>query len=163
MKKSICFVLFCLCPLLLFAQQFSVQKNGTVIDKATNLMWMQKDYDAFEGKHLPRYTWNEANEWCKSINKTKYAGYNDWRMPTVSELKSIFRTVESRNKVQKAFILKNQEPVYWTCRKLNKYIATVVWTDEYYSDSQSVDPLLFEKNENVRIGHPSVLLVRTNR
>ena len=52
-------------------------------------MWMQKDYDAYEGKHLPRYTWNEANEWCKSINKSKYAGYNDWRMPTVSELKSI--------------------------------------------------------------------------
>lgn len=97
MKKLIYIILICICPVYIFAQQFSVQKNGTVIDKATNLMWMQKDYDAYEGKHLPRYTWNEANEWCKSINKAKFAGHNDWRMPTVSELKSIFRAIQAES------------------------------------------------------------------
>ena len=75
-------------------------------------------------------------------------------MVSYKALNTRIRTEESRNKVQKAFVLKNQESAYWTCRKLNKYIATVVWTDEYYSDSQSIDPLQFEKNENVRVGHP---------
>lgn len=160
MKKYIIILITILLPFCLFAQKFSIQKNGTVIDTENHLMWMQKDYDAYEGKHLPNYTWSEANEWCKSINKSNFGGYSDWRLPTVSEYKTLFRTAASRKMVNNAFILKNKEYAYWTCRKLNKYIATVVWTDEYYSDSQSVDPLLFEKNENVRVGHPSVLLVR---
>jgi hypothetical protein len=51
------------------------KEDGTILD--TNLLWQQSSSD----KAL---TWQEANEYCKSLTLT---GHNDWRLPTIEELK----------------------------------------------------------------------------
>ena len=33
--------------------------------------------------------WDEANEFIKELNKKRYCGYSDWRLPTVHELHSL--------------------------------------------------------------------------
>jgi len=38
---------------------------------------------------------DEAKEWIKKLNKRGYAGYHDWRLPTVEEAASL---LESRKK-----------------------------------------------------------------
>jgi hypothetical protein len=48
--------------------------NGTITDTTTNLMWLQ---DANSGGLM---SWNEANTWATNLD---YAGYDDWRLPTV--------------------------------------------------------------------------------
>ena len=61
---------------------FIDNKDGTITDSATGLMWSQLD----NGKGL---NWEEALQWVKDKNSENYLGYSDWRLPNVKELQSI--------------------------------------------------------------------------
>jgi hypothetical protein len=61
---------------------FQDNKDGTVTDKATSLMWSQSD--SFKGMD-----WLEALQWVQQKNKENYLGYSDWKLPDVKELQSI--------------------------------------------------------------------------
>jgi serine/threonine-protein kinase len=54
-----------------------------VVDNATGLMWHQNGSD-----HNYRL-WDEVKEWIRKLNKGGYAGYHDWRLPTVDEAASL--------------------------------------------------------------------------
>jgi uncharacterized protein YjbI with pentapeptide repeats/tetratricopeptide (TPR) repeat protein len=58
--------------------------DKVVVDYATGLMWHQSGSDAME--------WNKAKEWIKKLNKRGYAGYNDWRLPTLEEAVSLLES-----------------------------------------------------------------------
>lgn len=59
-----------------------INGDKVVIDSATGLMWHQSGSKNFIKQ---RY----AIEWVRSLNQQKYAGYNDWRFPTVEEAASL--------------------------------------------------------------------------
>ncbi len=61
---------------------FKDNKNGTISDKATGLMWQKSDSQ----KGL---NWEEALAYAAEMNEKKYLGHNDWRVPDVKELQSI--------------------------------------------------------------------------
>lgn len=69
------------------ANVFESENNGfkfynyVVEDTKTGLMWVRDGNVA--GKEL---NWYEANKWTSNLN---YGGYNDWRLPTIEELKSL--------------------------------------------------------------------------
>ncbi len=71
-----------------FANDFVSQQNGQVIlDRATGLMWQQSGstfYMAFA----------EAQKYVEDL---KFAGYSDWRLPTLEEAMSLMEPVENRN------------------------------------------------------------------
>ena len=52
--------------------------DGTVADPNTGLIWQQKGPS--------KMTWEEALDYCESLS---VAGYNDWRIPSREELRSI--------------------------------------------------------------------------
>ena len=66
-------------------------KNGTITDMKSNLMWKQ----CVEGLSGPfcsvgrvqKMTWIKANE---AVKKVSFAGYQDWRLPTIQELRGLF-------------------------------------------------------------------------
>ena len=58
--------------------------DGTVSDTNTKLMW-QDDYSDNAGS-IKEATWEEAIAYCED---SKLAGYEDWRLPNIKELKSI--------------------------------------------------------------------------
>jgi hypothetical protein len=58
---------------------FTDNKNGTITDRATGLMWMQND----SGKTM---SWKQALKYAENLN---YAGYRDWRLPNAKELQYI--------------------------------------------------------------------------
>jgi len=64
-------------------KRFTNNKNGTVTDNKTGLMWLKNPRDYNKG-HVRN--WKDAVAGCK---KFKFAGYKDWRLPTVHELFSI--------------------------------------------------------------------------
>jgi hypothetical protein len=35
------------------------------------------------------YTWNDGLNYCNSLNASSYAGFSNWRAPTINELKSL--------------------------------------------------------------------------
>ena len=65
-----------------FPNDFADNGDGTVTDRATGLMWEQKG----SKKEKSHYY---AKKHVKSLNKKKFAGYDDWRIPTVEELYSL--------------------------------------------------------------------------
>ncbi|MCF8720912.1 Lcl domain-containing protein [Nitrospina gracilis] len=63
-------------------------KNHTALDTVNNLMWMTRDFRIIE-KRYPT-SWKEAMNWAEKMNARRYAGYSDWRVPTIQEYKSTF-------------------------------------------------------------------------
>jgi hypothetical protein len=61
---------------------FVDNRNGTVTDVATGLMWERGD--SKEGMD-----WSEALEYVERLNAENYLGYSDWRLPDAKELHSI--------------------------------------------------------------------------
>lgn len=56
----------------------------TVKDKETGLIWTRNANLA--GKKM---TWKNAFKFIEKLNKQKYAGHSDWKLPTESELKTL--------------------------------------------------------------------------
>ena len=60
--------------------QFEDQ-DKTVIDHRTGVMWQKSGSE--------RLTYEKAQEYVKELNRQKFAGYDDWRLPTIPELMSL--------------------------------------------------------------------------
>jgi len=61
--------------------------DGTILDKKSNLMWMKLDYWQIEKKWVNWYT---ANEFAQRMSNKKFAGYDDWRLPTPEEAEQLY-------------------------------------------------------------------------
>ncbi|WP_413717468.1 DUF1566 domain-containing protein [Silicimonas sp. MF1-12-2] len=97
--------------------KFKDNKNGTITDDATGLMWMQQD----SGKGM---LWEEALSYAENF---EFSGYDDWRLPNAKELQSIIDYTRSPATTQSAAInplftsshIENEAgevdfPYYWT-------------------------------------------------
>jgi hypothetical protein len=63
--------------------RFADNQDGTVTDTITGLMWIKNGWrmDFFSA-----LTWQDAMERCDNF---RHAGYDDWRLPTIEEWKSV--------------------------------------------------------------------------
>jgi hypothetical protein len=57
-------------------------KDGTITDQATGLMWQA-------GGSTGNLDKKGAKKYIQQLNRQGFAGYSDWRMPTVEELASL--------------------------------------------------------------------------
>jgi hypothetical protein len=79
----------------LVANRYSDQGDGTIVDTKTNLQWMRFALgQTWNGKinlsEAKRYNWQEALNAADDLNQTGgFAGYTDWRVPTIDELKTL--------------------------------------------------------------------------
>lgn len=92
---------------------FVNNRNGTITDRATGLMWTKAD----SGKTM---NWEKALEYAENL---KYAGHDDWRLPNVKEMQSIVdysrapdaRSASARGAaIDPVFDLTDQESWFWT-------------------------------------------------
>ena len=65
-----------------FHNLFMDNGNGTVSDHVTGLMWEKNG-------SLSVMTWKEAKAYVYQLNLQNFAGYSDWRLPTLEELASL--------------------------------------------------------------------------
>ena len=65
-----------------FANNYQDNGDGTVTDRRTGLMWQK---DGSPGV----VDWNEAGAYVEKLNRERFAGHADWRLPTVEELASL--------------------------------------------------------------------------
>ena len=56
-----------------------------MIDNFTGLMWHQS------GSTGLGITWQKAEEWVKKLNGGGYAGFRNWRLPTLEEAASLLK------------------------------------------------------------------------
>jgi len=63
------------------SDRFIDHNNGTITDSKTGLMWAKNANIA--GRTM---VWTEAYKYCSQLD---HAGYNDWRLPSLKELRSL--------------------------------------------------------------------------
>lgn len=144
--------------------------DDTITDYSTNLMW--KKYSEGQrtiacGKGMVRqYTWDNA---VRRFKQVSFAGYNDWRLPTIDELRSLVycdqkeTLIETNNRLP---VMENQ------CLKPtidNKIFPntspTRYWTSTtFYNKDEYAWSLHFDSGndeENLKYYNASVRLVRS--
>lgn len=107
--------------------------DGIVIDLQESLMWKQQD----SYQELKKWmNWEMAQDFIKEINGRRFAGYDDWRLPTREELKSLYE--ESKSIPWKYYWTVNEvhiDPVfgYTSCCFWSSEIRdeTYAWTFNY--------------------------------
>ena len=65
-----------------FSNNFVDNDGGTIPDRRTGLMWEKG------GSPTPR-SLKRARSYVRRLNKDRFAGYSDWRLPTIDELASL--------------------------------------------------------------------------
>ncbi len=103
--------------------------DGTVTDRASNLMWSQAD-SAFG------MNWQEALAWVEGRNAESYLGHDDWRLPEAKELQSIIDYSRSPDTHSSPAI----DPVFLTTAITNEGGAVdypFFWTSTTHLDGPS--------------------------
>ncbi len=111
--------------------EFSLTGSGTAIDKRTGLVWFRCNLGEFfhDGECrgvASRVGWTQAQS---EASKATIAGYSDWRIPTVKELRSLVEK-ECVNPSINTYIFPSvQTEVYWTVEDnfFNPYLGWGVY------------------------------------
>jgi hypothetical protein len=75
---------FFFCAPVLADDRFSDNGDGTVTDHQLGVMWAKTDNQG-------NINWNDANQWVKfTFPYTITKQYENWRLPTLAELKSLY-------------------------------------------------------------------------
>ena len=112
----------------------TIKGNKVVVDNATGLMWHQSGSDDY-------MYWDEAKKWVRSL---KYAGYSDWRLPTVEEAASLLES-NKRNDLYIDPVFSKKQEWIWTG---DRYGSEAAW-DVFFNDG-SVDWINFSTIHFVR-------------
>lgn len=123
----------------LFANRYSDQGDDTIVDTQTNLHWMRFSLgQAWNGKtnitEAKRYTWQEALNAADNFNQSGgFASYQDWRVPTIDELKTI---VERGKKpaINHAMFPATPLSMFWSCSSTTN-VNHSAWAVYFYGGS----------------------------
>lgn len=72
--------------------RFLDNQDGTITDRRNLLMWKKTESYHELKKWL---NWYMGQDYIKELNAKRFAGYDDWRMPNLEELKSLYDETKS--------------------------------------------------------------------
>jgi hypothetical protein len=121
------------------ADRFVANGDGTVSDKKTGLMWAAND----NGDLI---SWPKALTYSQNYNG---GGFTDWRMPTLSELKSLYEPGEKNSGgYHMTKLIKTTAATCWAsdtrgykAARFNFTYGQVYWLRKSYSGSSRVLPV----------------------
>ena len=161
---------------------YNDNRDGTITDEATRLMWMKTDSDT-------ALNWGNALAYCEDFDGS---GHTDWRLPNAKELQSIVDYTRSPDTTSSAAIdpiftttstlVENNErdyPFYWTSTthvnsrgegRWGVYVAfgkglgymSDTWTDVHGAGAQRSDPKIGEPTAYAQGHGPQGDAVRIN-
>jgi hypothetical protein len=67
--------------------RFQDNRNGTVTDLETQLIWFQLDSYQVRKQWI---NWHKAQDYIRELNRTQFGGAVNWRLPTRGELAGLF-------------------------------------------------------------------------
>jgi hypothetical protein len=110
-----------------------IKGDKVVIEHTTGLMWHQSGSKSHT-------KWENAKKWVQDLNGKGYAGYQDWRLPTVDEAVSLLEADKKSNNIYIAPIFDKNQLYIWTGDGFLKHSAWVVsfrsglttWSDIKY-------------------------------
>ena len=109
---------------------YNFKTNGgdnVVVDSATGLMWHQSGSDEL-------CTGNKQREWVEDLNSEEgYAGYQDWRLPTVDEAVSLLESSKKNGYLYIDPVFSKKQYWIWTGDKFDG--SEVAWYVLFYDGS----------------------------
>jgi len=112
-----------------------IDDEKVVIDHATGLMWQQSgSYDYMRRK--------EVKKWLRGLNRKGYAGYTDWRVPTIEEASSLLEASEKNGNLYIDTVFDEKQRWLWTGDSCSSGGMWRVYLDDGYVDWGDVS-LLF--------------------
>jgi len=110
--------------------------DGTVTDHATNLMWQKSG-------SLKVMIWREAKEYVQHLNHQSFAGYSDWRLPTVEELASV---MERSWKNEDLFIERVFDKKQKNCWSADTHGSDMAWKSNFHLGYIIDTPLTYKNS-----------------
>lgn len=106
-----------------------VRGDKIVMDETTKLMWLKGGSDV-DMNHIM------AKKWVQDLNKKSYAGYGDWRLPTLEEAMSLMEGKKIMHYIYGVYLdqIFEEYPFYiWTSDFEKESVSawTVSFTDGY--------------------------------
>ncbi|CAB5494844.1 DUF1566 domain-containing protein [Bathymodiolus thermophilus thioautotrophic gill symbiont] len=105
--------------------RYTDNKDGTITDKQTNLMWKKCSEGLFFiissndcRSVVQAFTWKDAlktsKETINSTNNRNFAGHNDWRLPNIKELGSLVTNRCFNPSINETIFPSTPSNVFWS-------------------------------------------------
>ena len=110
-----------------FKNQYEIKRikgNKIVIDGASGLMWQHSG--SFNNMNF-----EAAKKWIIGLNQNVFAGFTDWRLPTIEEAMSLMEPERKENKLYIDNIFDDKQRYIWTCDTFEN--EKKVWVVGYHS------------------------------
>jgi len=130
------------CPLKYVPNDYEDNQNGTITDHATGLMWQQSGSD--DMLSLPK-----GKKYMRRLNHERFAGYNDWRLPTIDELTSLLEPEKRKNELY-IDLLFDQKQLYCGSSDTSNGSSDLAWV-VYFNYGVVGSSLLNDLNYYVRV------------
>ena len=104
----------------------SINAGKVVIDHATGLMWHQSGSQKY-------MNWELAKSWVEQLNEKGYAGFKDWRLPTVEETVSLLEPDKKNGNLYIDRVFGNKQQWIWTGDKMSGLEAA--WVVAFYDSN----------------------------
>ena len=98
--------------------EFEVQKDSKVIyDKATGLTWQQSGSEKY-------MSYDETSNYIRKLNQEGFAGYKDWRLPTLEDAITLLKPEKTDNGLYIDPLFEKKQAWIWTS---DLYGASRAW------------------------------------
>ncbi len=107
--------------------RFVRQGDYTVVDGETGLEWQLRPSD-------DPMVWKDGVAYVETLNKNRFGGHSDWRLPSTNELKSLIAPEEDGTTglfVDKIF---GFQKCFWTGTETDHQRHRAAYADFYYGD-----------------------------
>ncbi|MGR3294050.1 MAG: PEGA domain-containing protein [Candidatus Scalindua sp.] len=111
-------IIFCHSSINHRYEEKPIGDGDVIIDHTTGLMWYQSGSSDY-------FSLKKANKWLKKTNKNSYAGFDDWRLPTLEEASSLLE-FETKDGNFIDLVFDNKQWGTWTGDKSDRGQAWIV-------------------------------------
>jgi len=108
----------------------AINGDKVIIDHTTGLMWQQAGSD--------RGDYQKAQEYIKKLNRDKFAGFNDWRLPTLEEAMSLMEREKRGTGLYIDPVFDQEQWWIWCADKSSASVAWVVSFDYGHCSTSDV-------------------------
>jgi hypothetical protein len=109
----------------------TINQGKIVVDYATGLIWHQFGSETYMNME-------RVKPWLADLNKQQYAGYSDWRLPTLEEVASLLENHESRFGLFINEVFASEQRFIWTGDTFGKNRG---WVIDFYGGDVNKVPL----------------------
>ena len=95
-------------------------RDEVVFDHTTGLMWQKSGSDDW-------LHYKDAESYVEQLNRKQFAGHNDWRLPTISELMSLLEPEKQSNELYIDPVFNENQIVCWSSDKRSSESAWLVY------------------------------------